>query len=148
MFLRRKFGDPATRNGFEDACRNVLPRADWSTIPEPICDVVNNLQVLLSARRCYDHIALDFGLSPNEGQTGLAAQIERIQRELPGIMVRYERRFDLSALEVDVDDDGASFMIIKGNVRGLSGTLCISFSLPGRKITRINYAPESSGGEP
>jgi predicted component of type VI protein secretion system len=140
MFLEKKF---AFRGKSEFTPRRcvVLPAADFCLLPEVVYDVISNLQILLLARRNYDHVALDFGFFPIHGRTGLSDQLERLQKEIPDVFARYERRFTLATLEAEVDDDGLPYLLGAGSIRGQKGALSFSISIKTRKITRVEFEP-------
>jgi hypothetical protein len=147
MFLERKFAHAAGAGqgfGTTTVRCSVLPSADWSAMPEPVYDVICSLQLLLKARRNYDHVVRDFGFSPSHGQTGLDGQIELLQREIPAVFGRYERRFSLQELDADVDEDGVAFMRASGRVRGTEGTLSLLFSVSDRRISEVTFAAETA----
>lgn len=142
MFLERKFSrhDPESRRVEPSLCP-ALPHADWSRLPEVVYDVLSNLQILLSARRNYSHVFADFGLSPSDGQHGLEARIEVLQSELPQTLARYERRFRLDEVDVDVDDAGTPHMLLRGVLLTQPGSLALRFGVIDRRILSFEYGP-------
>ena len=143
MFLQRKFA----RNGADAAsaepalCPGLLD-VDWSALPEVIHDVVCNLQLLLLARRRYDHVLSDFGLSAESGQSGHAARVECLQQEVPETFARDERRFELTELDFEVDLSGSVSMKAAGRVALAAGVLELHFGVVGRKITKLCFVPD------
>jgi hypothetical protein len=140
MFLERKFSSTlGGRQRFEPPVCPGLQGIDRTELPELVYDVVCNLQLLLAARRHYDHVLPDFGLSTSDGQTGLEARVERLQREVPETFARYERRFGLQQLDFDVDDAGDAFMKVTGRVPAARATLVFRFGVVNRKIIELRY---------
>jgi hypothetical protein len=143
MFLERKFSiELAGRQRFEPPVCPGLERIDRSTLPELVCDVVCNLQLLLAARRGYDHVLGDFGLSTSDGQSGQEARVERLQSEVPETFARYERRFALLQLDFDVDDAGDAFMKASGRIAAARGNLVFRFGTVNRKIIELRFQPD------
>lgn len=140
MFLEKKFAHRVKSEFAPRRCA-VLPTADWSLLPELIYDVISHLQILLLARRNYDHVASDFGFLPIHGRTGLNAQLEQLKAEIPRVFSRYERRFALASLEAEVDDDGVPYLRGSGSIRGLKGSLHLSISVKTRKIIEVDFEP-------
>src|SRR5688572_19167162 len=145
MFLERKFSrhDPESRR-VQPALCPALPHTDWSRLPEVVYDVLSNLQVLLSARRHYSHVFADFGLSPSDGQHGLEARIELLKAELPQTLGRYERRFRLDEVDVDVDDVGTPHMLLRGALLTEPGSLALRFGVIDRRIFSFEYERSSA----
>lgn len=142
MFLERKFSrrDPDLSRSDPPLCP-ALPAADWSSLPEVVYDVICNLQLLLAARRGYSHVFADFGLSASNGQQGLEARIEALQAELPGMLARYESRYRLDEVDVDVDDEGAPSLKLSGALPAARGLLVFRFGIISRKILSFEYTP-------
>ncbi len=142
MFLERKFSrvDPESGRARPALCP-VLPAADWRCLPALAHEVMVNVQLLLKARRGYDHVFPDYGLTPPEGSTGAEAQVERIQRELPETLARYEPRFRLAELDFEVDDEGRCLLLVTGSIAALSGTFRFTFSAASRRINGLEYLP-------
>jgi predicted component of type VI protein secretion system len=140
MFLERKFARHLGHT-FEQRRCTVLPEADWSSLPELVLDVVSHLQILLFARRNYDHVASDFGFVPIHGRMGLGSQVEQLKAEIPRVFARYERRFALAELESEMDDDGVPFLQAAGSIRGLKGTLSLNITVTTRKISQVAFGP-------
>jgi gene 25-like lysozyme len=140
MFLERKFSIAlGGRQTFEPPVCPGLQGIDRTALPELVYDVVCNLQLLLAARRHYDHVLPDFGLSTSDGQSGQEARVERLQREVPETFARYERRFALLQLDFDVDDAGDAFMKVTGRVPAAQATLVFRFGVVNRKIVELSY---------
>lgn len=144
MFLERKFSQRSGVSEINDPPLSpVLPHADWSSFPELVYDVLSNIQLLLKARRGYDHILPDYGLSPSEGRFGHEGLIERLSVELPQTLRRYEPRFTL--LETDVEEtDGKRFMRATGTIRGLAGRFSFRFGILSRKVDSLDFEPATS----
>jgi hypothetical protein len=142
MFLERKFSraDPDARNHDPALCP-VLPAADWSLLPELLYDVICNIQLLLRSRRKYSHVFGDFGLTPSDGKHGREAELELLQAELPLSLARYEPRFRLDELELEVDDRGVGVLKASGELRKLGGRLIFRFGVVSRKIVSLDYVP-------
>jgi hypothetical protein len=140
MFLERKFAR-RVETAFEPRRCAVLPDADWGPLPEQVYDVVSHLQILLLARRNYDHIARDFGFLPIHGRTGLANQVEQLKTEIPRVFSRYERRFALTEIETEMDDDGVPFLQASGSIHGLEGRLTLYVTVTTRQIGRVEFGP-------
>jgi predicted component of type VI protein secretion system len=102
-----------------------------------------NIQILLRARRRYDHLLPDYGLSAPHGKLADDNQIEVLQTQFPETLKRYEPRFNLGVLDFDVNDDGISFMTATGDLRVCPGTLRFSFTVNSRIILSVHFA--SSG---
>jgi hypothetical protein len=144
MFLERKFsGHHPDRTRKHPALCPQLPAADWSRLPEPVYDVICNLQLLLASRRGYSHTLPDFGLSASNGQHGLEARVEALQAELPAMMARYEPRFRLAELAVDVDDAGSPSMKLTGTLPTAPGALTFRLGIITRKILSFEYEPST-----
>lgn len=144
MFLERKFsGHPPDRTRKHPALCPQLPAADWSRLPELVYDVICNLQLLLGSRRGYAHTLPDFGLSASNGQHGLEARVEALQAELPAMLARYEPRFRLEELDVEVDDTGAPSMKLSGKLPSAPGELTFRFGIISRKILAFEYEPSA-----
>lgn len=142
MFLERKFSSKRSEHGAcEPPLCPVLPRAEWSALPELVYDVLCNIQLLLKARRGYDHIFPDFGLTPNEGHFGYEAMVERTQIEFPQTLARYEPRFTLDDSDIEVDDDGTYFSRATGTIRGIDGRFSFRFGVLSRKIDALEFVP-------
>lgn len=144
MFLERNFStyDPATRTT-EPPLSPVLPRADWAAFPQLVYDVMSNIQLLLKARRGYDHVLPDYGLTASEGRFGHDDLIERLNVELPQTLARYEPRFSL--VETDFEEHaGAQYMRVSGTIRGVPGRFSLRFAILGRKIDRLDFEPETA----
>lgn len=160
MFLERKFAPQAPQAQRSALC-DVLPEADWAVLPELVYDVLVNIQVLLKARRGYDHILPDYGLTASDGNTGAEAQVERLQRELPETLARYEPRFALKELDFEIEADGKSSVVVTGSIlatpagvqapavgapsastpRPLPGSFRFCFAATSRKILTLDYFP-------
>ncbi|MGC4067270.1 MAG: GPW/gp25 family protein [Polyangiaceae bacterium] len=140
MFLERKFARRA-ESRFEPRSHLVLPDTDLKLLPELVYDVVSHLQILLSARRNYAHVAADFGFSPIHGRTGLSSQVELLKTEIPRVFNRYEPRFTLAELEAEMDDDGVPFLQATGTISGLVGKLALDIAVTSRRITRVAFGP-------
>ena len=121
-----------------------MPDADWSRLPPLVYDVIGNLQLLLGARRGYSHVLPDFGLSPSNGEHGIEARVEVLQAELPGMLARYEPRFRLDEIDVDVDAVGAPEMKVSGELPDGPGALTFHFGIISRKILSFAYEPLGS----
>lgn len=142
MFLERKFSSKCSEHGtLKPPLCPVLPRAEWSALPDVVYDVICNIQILLKARRGYDHIFPDFGLTPSEGHFGNEAMIERAQVEFPQTLARYEPRFVLEATDTETDDDGTHFLRASGTIRCVSGRFAFRFGLLNRKIDSLEFVP-------
>jgi predicted component of type VI protein secretion system len=142
MFLERKFSrQHPDRARKEPPLCPQLPAADWSRLPELVYDVICNVQLLLGSRRGYAHLLPDFGLSASNGQHGLEARVEALQAELPATLARYEPRFRLDEVDVEVDDAGAPSMKLSGALPSAPGTLTFRFGIISRKILSFEYAP-------
>lgn len=143
MFLERKFSvELGARLRFDPALCPSLERLDRSALPELVYDVVCNLQLLLAARRGYDHVLGDFGLSASDGAAGREARVEKLQEEVPETFGRYERRFQLARLDFDVDDTGDTFMKATGRIDGACGTLVFRFGIVSRSIVDLAFRPD------
>ncbi|HTV23320.1 MAG TPA: GPW/gp25 family protein [Polyangiaceae bacterium] len=142
MFLERKFSrrDPDTSRSDPPLCP-AAPAADWSRLPPLVYDVICNLQLLLGARRGYSHVLPDFGLSPSNGEHGIEARVEALQSELPGMLSRYEPRFRLGEIDVDVDEGGAPQLKVSGDLPSGPGALTFHFGIISRKILSFAYEP-------
>jgi predicted component of type VI protein secretion system len=106
--------------------------------------VICNLQLLLASRRGYSHLLPDFGLSASNGQHGLEARVEVLQAELPALLARYEPRFRLDAIDVDVDDAGAPNLQVSGELVSAPGALTFRFGIISRKILAFEYQPAAA----
>lgn len=143
MFLERKFSVAlGPRLRFAPALCPSLERLDRSALPELVYDVLCNLQLLLGARRGYDHVLADFGLSASDGATGREARVEKLQAEVPETFARYERRFQLARLEFDVDAAGDTFMKATGRIDGAHGTLEFRFGIVSHGIIDLAFRPD------
>ena len=143
MFLERKFSvELDARLRFDPALCPSLDGLDRSALPELVYDVLCNLQLLLGARRGYDHVLGDFGLSASEGATGREARVEKLQQEVPETLARYERRLSLERLDFDVDDAGDTFMKATGRIDGAQGTLVFRFGIVSRTIIGLAFRPD------
>jgi hypothetical protein len=143
MFLERKFSIQLdARLRFEPALCPALERLDRSALPELVYDVSCNLQLLLLARRGYDHVLGDFGLSASDGGTGHEARVETLQAEVPETFRRYERRFQLERLDFDVDPAGDTFMKATGRIDAAHGTLVFRFGIVSRTIVELAFRPD------
>ena len=142
MFLERKFSRQHPDRARKDPplCP-LLPAADWARLPELVYDVICNLQLLLGSRRGYAHLLPDFGLSASNGQHGLEARVEALQAELPATLARYEPRFRLDEIDVEVDDAGAPSMKLSGELPSAPGALTFRFGIISRKILSFDYEP-------
>lgn len=148
MFLERKFSRKLTgRLRFEPALCPSLDGLDRSALPELVYDVLCNLQLLLSARRGYDHVLGDFGLSASEGGAGREARVEKLQAEVPETFARYERRFALLRLDFDVDATGETFMKATGRIEQASGGLVFRFGIDNRRIVDLAFRPDAPVGD-
>ena len=144
MFLERKFSRTLEgRLRCEPALCPSLDALDRSLLPELVYDVVCNLQLLLAARRGYDHVLGDFGLSAAEGGAGHEERVERMQREVPETFARYERRFQLGRLDFDVDADGQTTMKATGRIALCQGTLVFRFGIISRSIIELQFRPDA-----
>lgn len=143
MFLERTFSTHGpTHRTAEPPLSPVLPRADWSAFPELVYDVMSNIQLLLKARRGYDHVLPDYGLTPNEGRFSHEGLIERLNLELPQTLARYEPRFTL--VETDIEEhDGAHCMRATGSICGVPGKFSFRFSILSRKLDCLDFEPET-----
>jgi hypothetical protein len=143
MFLERKFSvELGARLRFEPALCPSLEKLDRSALPELVYDVLCNLQLLLGARRGYDHVLGDFGLSASEGAAGREARVERLQAEVPETFGRYERRFQLARLDFDVDEAGDTFMKATGRIEAAQGTLVFRFGIVSHTIVDLAFRPD------
>ncbi len=143
MFLERHFSvrEPNERTS-DPPLSPVLPRADWSAFPELVYDVMSNIQLLLKARRGYNHCLPDYGLTPSEGRFGHEDLIERLNVELPRTLARYEPRFVLT--ETDVEEHaGAYHLRVSGTIRTLPGEFCFRFGVLSRKIDSLEFTPDA-----
>jgi len=143
MFLERKFSRKYARLRFEPPLSPSLDALDRSALPELVYDVVCNLQLLLAARRGYDHTLMDFGLSASEGGSGREARVERLKLEVPETFARYERRFSLSRLDFDVDEAGETSLVATGRVDAAKGALVFRFGINDRKIAKLEFRPDA-----
>jgi predicted component of type VI protein secretion system len=142
MFLERKFSrQHPDRSRKDPPLCPQLPAADWSRLPELVYDVICNLQLLLGSRRGYSHVLPDFGLSASNGQHGLEARVEALQAELPPMLARYEPRFLLGEVDVEVDDAGAPSMKLSGELPSAPGALTFRFGIISRRILSFEYDP-------
>ncbi len=139
MFLERKFVLDAAGPPAQSRFGSVLPNADWSYVPPTIHDIVNNIQILLRARRGYDHIFKDFGLSPITGWHNVPEVLERLNVELPETLSRYEPRFVMAKLDLDVTDDGLKLMVLCGVTKDDGSLLRITFEAERRHVVRVDY---------
>jgi predicted component of type VI protein secretion system len=143
MFLERKFSRKlGARLSFEPPQCQGLEHIDRSALPELVYDIVCNLQLLLAARRRYDHVLADFGLGTSDGQSGQETRVERLQQEVPETFARYERRFGVLQLDFDVADAGDAFMEVSGRVEAARGTLVFRFGVVSRKIVELTFQPD------
>jgi predicted component of type VI protein secretion system len=145
MFLERKFSRPRPDAPHKDPplCP-ALPAADWSRLPELVYDVVCNLQLLLASRRGYSHVLPDFGLSASNGQHGIEARVEVLQAQLPAMLARYEPRFRLDEVDVEVDDAGAPQMKVSGELLLAPGAFTFRFGIISRKLLSFDYEPRAA----
>src|SRR5690606_344165 len=145
MFLERKFA--TQRRGPAPQARHsrVLPNADWSRVPPTIHDIVSNIQILLQARRGYDHVFPDFGLSPVNGWHNVPEALERLNIELPETLARYEPRFVMHKLDFDVTDEGLNLIVVSGTVRDDGGLLHFTFEAERRRIVRVDHQSQTLG---
>jgi hypothetical protein len=146
MFLERKFSrtQPDAR-GHDPALCPVLPAADWSLLPDLLYDVICNIQLLLKSRRKYSHVFGGFGLTPSDGKHGRESELELLQAELPLALARYEPRFRLDELEVEVDELGVGTLKASGELQRLGGILVFRFGVVSRKIVSLDYTPARAG---
>lgn len=138
MFLERKFvtgGGPLAQSRLG----SVLPNADWSLVPPTIHDIVNNIQILLRSRRGYDHIFRDFGLSPVTGWHNVPEALERLNVELPETLCRYEPRFVMAKLELDVTDEGLKLMVLSGLIKDEGSLLRLIFEAERRHVVQVDF---------
>lgn len=144
MFLERKFSQKlGGRLRFEPALSPSLDKLDRSSLPELVYDVVCNLQLILSARRGYDHTLPDFGLSASEGGSGQEARVERLQLEVPETFARYEPRFSLARLDFDVDASGETLLKATGRIDAAAGALLFQFGIISRRISALAFRPDA-----
>lgn len=136
MFLERKFAPTAASTTRR---REVLPDADWSQVPPLVYDVVTNVQRLVRARRGFDHLFPDFGVTPLDGWLSSSQAIDQLNREVPQTLNRYEPRLQLHTTDFDVSDDGTNLFIINGSLMLTGRNLRISFEVESRTIVRVDY---------
>lgn len=136
MFLERKFA-PTTASTTRR--HEVLPDADWSQVPPLVYDVVTNVQRLVRARRGFDHLFPDFGVTPLDGWLSSSQAIDQLNREVPQTLNRYEPRLQLHTTDFDVSDDGTNLFIINGSLMLTGRNLRISFEVESRTIVRVDY---------
>jgi predicted component of type VI protein secretion system len=145
MFLERKFASP-TRPGAAHR-KDVLPNADWSQVPSLVYDVVSNVQRLLRARRGFDHLFPDFGITPLNGWLSSNQAVDQLNREVPETLRRYEPRLRLDKMDFDVSDDGTNLFIIHGSLVRTERKLLISFEIDSRRIVHVDYDGSTAIGE-
>lgn len=117
MFLERKFLTPTERSAAVD------PGARTS-LPEPVQDVVRNIERVLATERGIGHVLPDFGLS-RSGQWSVEGVLAHATAELRETLPRYEARLAIDELETDVDDDGRPLVLVLGRIAGARVTLTI-----------------------
>lgn len=139
MFLERKFATQRRGPLLQARRSRVLPNADWSQMPPTIHDIVANIQILLQARRGYDHVFPDFGLSPVNGWHNVPEALERLNIELPETLGRYEPRFVMQELDFDVTDEGLNLIVVSGTVKTDGSLLHFTFEAERRRIVRVDY---------
>jgi phage baseplate assembly protein W len=123
MFLERKFLTPTERSAANaPGAANDADRP--SGLPEPLGDVVRNIERVLATERGIGHVLPDFGLS-RSGQGSVEGVLAHATAELRETLPRYEARFAIDELETDVDDDGRPFVHVLGRIAGARVTLTI-----------------------
>ena len=138
MFFERKFLSPterATRLGDTDA--------RLAGLPEPVRDVVRNLDRLLAAQRGISHVLPDYGLS-HAGQGSVEGLIVTLTAELRETLPRYEPRLALDDIQSEIDDDGRPLLLVLGRVGDTRVTLTIDplrhplRHPPGRRVHAVH----------
>ena len=117
MFLERKFMTPIDRGATRDTGRRPA-------LPEPVQDVVRNVERVLAAERGIGHVLPDFGLS-RSGHWSTEGVLVQAAAELRETLPRYEARFALDDIETDLDDDGRPLVLAIGRIAGVRVTLAI-----------------------
>ena len=64
-----------------------------------------------------------------------------MQSEIPGLLSRYEPRFQFDEIDVDVDDSGAPVMKVTGALPAARGALTFRFGIISRRILSFEYEP-------
>jgi phage baseplate assembly protein W len=108
MFLERKFLTEIDRGTPLDP----PPRAQ---LPEPIDDVIHNVEHVLATERGIGHVLPDFGLS-RSGQWSVEGVLIQAAAELRETLPRYEARLTIDNLETDLDDDGRPLVVVTGRI--------------------------------
>jgi phage baseplate assembly protein W len=117
MFLERKFLTEIDR----DTALAAPPRA---RLPEPIDDVLHNIERLLATERGIGHVLPDFGLS-RSGAWSTEGVLAHAAAELRETLPRYEARLTLDDVETDLDDDGRPLVVVTGRIAERRVTITI-----------------------
>lgn len=136
MFLERKFAQHPASTALS---REVLPHVDWTQVPSLVYDVVSNVQRLLRARRGFDHLFPDFGITPLNGWLSSSQAVDQLNLEVPQTLRRYEPRLEVHTTDFDVSDDGTNLFIINGLLTPTERKLRIFFEVESRVIVRVDY---------
>jgi predicted component of type VI protein secretion system len=117
MFLERKFMTARERADARAADAHA-------GLPEPIRDVVHNIERLLAAERGIGHVLPDYGLS-RSGQWSVEGVLVHAAAQLRETLPRYETRFALVDLETDLDPDGRPLVRVRGTIGGARVALTV-----------------------
>lgn len=133
MFLERKFMTEAERR------ERRLALGKLAALPDPIREVIENLDRLLSTERGVGHVLPGFGLS-RSGEWSAQGLIAHSTRELQETLPRFERRLAVAEIDADVDGDGHPALYVVGHVAGAAAVVTIGIDPVRRRVFSVALA--------